>query len=71
MSPAEAVTCTAVPPAPLTDIIGTATWACTTGSTGVAKVTISVEAPNPYSSESAAPIDYFSWGLWSKLQLTD
>lgn len=51
VEPAEALTCTPIAPAPLTDIIGTATWACSTGGTNMTDVTISVEAPNPYSSE--------------------
>jgi hypothetical protein len=51
VTPAEAVTCTPVGSAPLTDLIGSATWACTTGATGMEAVTIKVEAPNPLSSE--------------------
>lgn len=48
--PDGGVTCTAVGPAPLTDALGTATWTCTTGQTP-GKVTLTVEAPNLFSSE--------------------
>lgn len=48
--PDGGVTCTAVAPAPLTDALGTATWTCTTGQTP-GKVTLTVEAPNLFSSE--------------------
>lgn len=46
ISPSDAVTCTPLNAAPLTDGAGIASWSCVTGPTGT-NVTISVTAPHP------------------------